>query len=196
MNLPRRLRAAWSSRAPALAVAGLVLHGCANVPPWLERSYARVGPAVIVETVEVGDRSSDGPYPGVGAAVGTLLAIEGTRAVGLEAGVVAFDLDRGELDGFGFRAYAGPRWQWNMDGRVRPTVGVGASWSELRDRDAGSHTDPSGLGIWADLGVDWMITPRFGLGAKVRDNVRYEDTSANRGLRQGLEFALETVWRF
>ncbi|MBL8843888.1 MAG: hypothetical protein JNL90_20365 [Planctomycetes bacterium] len=187
----RRLRAAF-----ALLLAPLLAARCANVPPWLERSYARVGPTLLTEHLAADGTRDSGPFPGVGATVGTLLAVERTRSVGLEAEIEAFDLDPSDLDGYGFRYLGGARWHWNIDGRLRPTVGVGGSWTDFRFDDTRIGRDPGGAGGWVDCGLDWMITPWFGIGAKVRGLLRYEESDREHGPRTGVELALQSVWRF
>ncbi len=191
-----RPRPAPLLRVAAAACAALVAAGCAHVPPWLERSYARVGLAALAEELEVDQASESGPFPGISANIGTLVGISDTRCVGVEAGIDAFDADRGDLDGYGFRYTGGPRWQWNMDGRVRPSVGTGLSWTDFRFDDVEHDFDPSGLGGYLDFGLDWMLTPRFALAARLREHLRYEDASRDKGMKHGLEFVLESVWRF
>ncbi|MSR46340.1 MAG: hypothetical protein EXS13_04645 [Planctomycetes bacterium] len=181
---------------PALALLCLALCGCSNVAPWLDRSYLRAGPVAMNEELKVDAETEKETFLGVGATLGTLLEIERTRAVGLEAGIDAYNLDSGNLDGYGFRYRGGPRWQWNLDGHVRPSVGVGASWTDFHFHDHQRGSDPAGLGAYADLGCDWMLTPTFGIGARLRDNFRYDNADENHGFRNAIEFALETVWRF
>ncbi len=182
--------------ALALLLAPLMATRCANVPPWLERSYVRAGPTFLTEPIEAKDDSANGPFPGVGATLGTLLAIERTRSFGLEIEMQAFDLDPGSFDGYGFRYLGGPRWHWNLDGRLRPTVGVGGSWTDFRLHDFERGRDPGGPGAWVDCGLDWMVTPWFGIGAKVRGLLRYEEADKKHGARGGVEVALQSVWRF
>ncbi|MBM4015460.1 MAG: porin family protein [Planctomycetes bacterium] len=190
-----RPRPASHSRLAAV-LAALCVAGCAQVPPWLERSYARVGVAALAEELAVDRESERGPFPGVAVNVGTLVGLADTRSVALEAGLAAFEADAGDLDGYGFRWTAGPRWQWNMGGRVRPSVGTGLSWTDFRFDDIEHGFDPSGPGGYLDVGLDWMLTPHFALAARIRDHLRYEDAARNKGIQNGLEFVLETVWRF
>jgi hypothetical protein len=188
--------AAKAAACAAICLAVPVVAGCAHVPPWLERSYARAGVVALSEELEVDRESESGPFPGVAATLGTLIALDDTRCLAVEAGVAAFDADSGDLDGYGFRWSAGPRWMWNMDGRVRPSLGAGLTWTDFRFDDFKQNFDPSGLGACLDVGLDWMLTPRFGVAARLRDSLRYEDAARNKGLRNGLEFILESVWRF
>ncbi len=178
------------------ALLSLWMCNCANVPPWLERSYVRVGAVALEEQLTADGASDSGPFVGVGATLGTLMAIERTRSVALEAEVEAFDLHSGALDGYGFRYLGGPRWHWNVDGRLRPTVGVGGAWTDFRLDGHQRGRDPSGPGGYLDCGLDWMITPYFGIGAKLRGLMRYEQAQREHGPRAGLEFALQSVWRF
>ncbi len=196
---PAPRRAATGARRGRLlaAAAGLLLLcGCPNVSPHLERSYVRVGPAVLSERIAAEGQHGDGPYLGAGATIGTLMQVERTRSTAWEGEFQMFNLDDGDIDGIGYRYLTGPRWHWNVDGRVRPTLGLGGSWTDFHLKDHNSDFDPSGPGGYADVGVDWMITPFFGLGLKLRGMLRYDGADHEHGIKPGGELALQTVFRF
>ena len=192
------LRARQSLR-PGFGRVAIVLlaAACSNVPPYVERSYARLGTVSLEERLEATDKNSSGPYPGVNVALGTLLEIERTHGTALEVEFEMFDLGPGgELDGYGFRYFGGARRFWNMDGRWRPSLGVGASWTDFRLYDFQRGRDPASAGGYADVGLDWMVTPRFGLGTHLRLMARYEEADKVHGVRLGAELGLQSVWRF
>ena len=186
---PRRL-ASFVLLSSALAFAG-----CENVPPYLDRVYVRASTQALTERLEADDENSNGPFPGIGATVGSMLAVERTRSTAMEFEAQAY-LATGDLDGYGFRYSAGPRWFWNEDGRMRPNASVGAHWTDFHLEDHDRSFDPNGPGGYGDFGLDWMITPHHGIGGRLRGTLRYERADHNHGLKLGLEFAIQSVWRF
>jgi len=195
---PAPCRAATGARRGRwLAAAGLLaLCGCPNVSPHLERSYVRAGPALLTERIAAEGKHSDGAYVGGAATLGTLMHIGRNRSTAWEGEFQMFDLNDDEIDGIGYRYFTGPRWHWNIDGRVRPTVGVGGSWTDFHLKDHDSDFDPSGPGAYTDVGVDWMITPVFGIGARLRGMLRYDGADHEHGIKPGGELALQTIFRF
>ncbi len=185
-----------TGRRAAAASLLLALLGCPNIPPSLDRTYLRVGSTALFEPLAADGDRAIGPYIGVTTSLGALLAIEGTRATALEVELQGFELNAGDLDGWGMRYLGGPRWIWNFDGRLRPTIGVGGSWTDFRLAHRRRGRDPGGVGVYGDAGLDWMLTPRIGIGARLRTNVRYEEADREHTVRDGIEFALQSVWRF
>ena len=194
---PRRAASvARRGRLLAAAVGLLSLCGCPNVSPHLERTYIRLAPVVVSERFEADGLRADGPFPGASASIGTLIDISRTRSSALDFEFQVLGLDDGDLDGIGYRYFGGGRWHWNIDGRVRPTVGTGVSWTDFHLEDFDEDFDPSGPGAYADVGVDWMITPVFGLGVRLRGMLRYEGADKEHGLKPGGELSLQSVYRF
>ncbi len=172
--------------------------GCENVPPYLERSYLRAGETGLLEPLSVkGDRGV-GPFLGLAGTLGTLLEVERTQASAVEfEAKYLYNLGPGaEFDGIGFGADAAWRRFWGMERRVRPNVGFGAGYLRMSIDGRLGRYDPLGPELFADGGVDYMITSRFGIGARVRGLVRYELADDNHGLVPGAEFTLHSVWRF
>jgi hypothetical protein len=183
--------------APALATAAFAAQGCENIPPFLERNYVQFGTTVLFEDLKAEQDSSHGPFPALTLTGGTLLEVEGTSATAVEGEFQAYWLDPGgELDGYGFRYLAGARWFWNMDGRWRPSAGLGGGWMRGHIEDHDDDFDPSGPLGYADASLDWMITPRHALGTRVRGSLRYEQADHENGIRPGIEISLQSVWRF
>jgi hypothetical protein len=187
-----------SSVLPVLLVCGasLAAPGCEAIPPFLERSWIRSSGAVLTERLKVDDDASSGPYPGVALSVGTMLQLERTRSFGLEAEAQAYEADSGDLDGYGFRYSAGTRWQWNLDGRYRPLLGCGINWTDFHFDDHDRSFDPNGPGAYADVGIDWMVTPHHAIGTRLRGILRYEQADHNNGVVPGLELSLHASWSF
>lgn len=185
--------------APLLLAAAALLAtaGCENVPPFLDRSYLKVGAQGLYEPLQAEADRARGPFPGLSATLGTLLEVERTRSSAIEGEIQAYTLDPGgDFDGYGFRYLAGGRWAWNLDQRWRPNVGLGAIWTDFHLDDHDRKYDPNGPGGYGDVGIDWMITPRHGIGLRVRGSLRYEEASYEHGLKAGLEVGLQSVWRF
>lgn len=185
-------------RVRALLVLGaLACAGCEYIPPFLERNYLRVGAQGLSERLQAEEERAEGPYPGVSLTLGSQYRVSGTRATAVEAEAQVYDLDYGgDFDGYGFRYLAGLRWFWNMDGRWRPHAGVGLQWTDFHLEDHDRKYDPKGPGCYGDVGLDWMITPRHAVGARLRSSLRYEEASHEHGLKAGLEIGLQSVWRF
>lgn len=181
----------------ALLLAALPFLGCENVPPFLDRGYVRVGTQMLEERLAVDDDANNGPFPGVGISAGTLLDVERTTANALEAEFQYYDLrDKGDIDGYGFRYTAGWRRFWNMDGRWRPSMGTGGEWTDFHMEDHDRDSDPHGPGGYFDLGLDWMMTPIYAVGVRLRGHLRYEEADHNQGLKAGVDLALQMGWRF
>jgi hypothetical protein len=181
---------------PLLALAALALVGCENVPPFTERSYVRASAQTLVENFDADGDKANGPYPGLGVSMGTLLEIAKTHASALEAEIQAYDVNSGDLDGYGFRYFAGWRRFWNMDGRWRPNMGAGGEWTDFHLDDHDRSFDPNGPGGYFDLGVDWMVTPIYAIGLRLRGHLRYEEADHDQGMKVGVELGLQTAWRF
>jgi hypothetical protein len=189
-------------RRNSLGLAGLalvlVLGGCENVPPQLERVYLRFGASARAEHVAVQEEHSSGPYPGLSGAIGTLLAVEGSRADAIEAELQWFpDLGPGgDLDGDGVEFTAGWRRYWFMDGRIRPSFALGAGWLRFHVKDHEPELDPAGPLGYGDVALDYMITPKHGIGLRLRGTVRYEMADHENTIRPGGELQLQSTWRF
>jgi hypothetical protein len=194
---PRRA-ASFARRGGLLAAAAglLVPGGCAYVSPHLERSYVRLGPVVVSERFEADGQRADGPFPGAATTLGTLIEVKRQRSTALDCEFQVLGLEDGDLDGIGYRFFGGSRWHWNIDGRFRPNVGTGISWTDFHLEDFSEDFDPSGPGAYADVGLDWMITPVFGLGLRLRGMLRYEGADKEHGMKPGGELALQSLYRF
>ena len=180
-----------------LGAATAGLSACENVPPFLERSSIRASGLGIVENLKIDDERKDGPFAGVALGIETLCYIERTSSFGLEAEVQALKLESDwEFDDYGFRFFAGPRWHWNLDDRYQPHAGVGAFWTDFHFDNHDRSFDPNGPGGYADVGIDWMVTPRHAIGTRLRGTLRYERADHNNGMVPGLELAMTTSWRF
>jgi ribosomal protein S18 acetylase RimI-like enzyme len=197
MNGPQR-RASPRLAAIGSLAAVLLASACASLPPDLPRSYVRVDLSGREERLVAERERSSGVYPGANVAIGTLFEERETHATGMELEVGTFHLgsESGDLDGWGFIYRGGVRRFWNLDGRVRPNAGFGASWTETDiERHQRAH-EPHGAGAYVDVGVDYMLTPRQSVGLRLRPGLRYEKASAVHGFYASAELALLWAWRF
>jgi len=190
-----------AGRSRAVRALGLLLGllpclGCENVPPYFQRSYVRLEGQALVEHLNADGDTANGPYPGLGLTGGTLLEVEKTHASALEAEVQLYDINSSDLDGYGFLYSTGWRRFWNMDGRYRPNFGVGGEWTDFHLDDHDRSFDPTGPGAYADFGIDWMMTPIYAVGLRLRGHLRYEEADHDNGIKPAIELALHSAWRF
>src|SRR5262249_29825773 len=190
---PRRGRGFGLPAAAALLGAA----GCTDLSPWIENHYVRVGAPVLYEPVHTVNEDTSGPYYGGSLAYGTLYEQSANHATALEFEYALRGLsDFAPNDGYAHAYYGGVRRFWCMDGRIRPHAGLGALWEDFDVRNQPSGDDPYGFGVYADVGLDYMITPTYSIGVRLRDQVRYEYADFNHGVRNGVELALTYSWNF
>lgn len=184
-------------RVAAAVVVAALASACENVSPYTERNYARVGLPVLMERLSTTKDRSGGPFPAASVAIGSLYEQGFNHVTAFEAEYSLYTLaPGGPLNGYGNGYYGGIRRFWNMDGRLRPNGGLGAMWQDFRVTNLTRSNDPSGPGAYADLGLDFMMTATHSIGARLRALSRYELADRHHGMRNGLEFTLQSSWRF
>src|SRR5688572_32031476 len=96
--MPLQAPTAAPSRFSSIVLLSAVLAfaGCENVPPYLDRVYVRASTQALTEHLEADDENSNGPFPGIGATVGSMLAVERTRSTAMEFEAQAY-LATGEI---------------------------------------------------------------------------------------------------
>jgi hypothetical protein len=182
---------------PLAAGALLAAAGCADVSPWTENSYVRVGAPVLYEPLHTVNEDTSGPFYGGSIAYGSIFEQRANQATAFEFEYALRNLtDFAPNDGFAHGFYLGVRRFWCMDGRIRPHAGLGGMYEDFDVRNQPSGDDPYGVGVYADVGLDYMITPTYSIGLRVRDQLRYEYADFNHGIRNGVELALTFAWNF
>ena len=191
---PHRPRGLGRLAAGALLAASGCISGAS---PYIEHNYVRFGAPVLLEPIHNIEHDDSGPWYGGNTAIGTFIEQDKMHATGLEFEYALRRLgNTSEMDGWCHSFYGGFRRFWNLDSRIRPHVGLGAIWEDFDVRRQPSGHDSSGLGLYADIGLDYLITPVFSLGVRVRDQARYEYADQNHGIVNGVEFALIGTWNF
>lgn len=184
------------ARAVAVALAALVA-ACADVSPLMERNYIRVGAPILYTNVKSDPGDADGPFPGGSIAVGSLLQQSLNGDTAIEAEYANNQLTPGgDLDGASHGFYGGVLRTWFPADRIRPSFGIGGEWQTIHVRHNPAGTDPHGLGIYASLGLEYMITSIHSIGVRVKDAPIYDFASGNSGIRNNFELSLFATWRF
>jgi hypothetical protein len=186
-------------RRPGRLAAGALLcaAGCNAMSPYIEHSYVRAAAPVLFEPIHNIEHDDSGPWYGGSTAYGTYIEQDKMHATGLEFEYALRRLgNTSPMDGWCHSYYGGVRRFWNLDQRFRPHVGVGGVWEDFDVRFQPSGHDSSGIGLYADIGLDYMITPYHSIGVRLRDQARYEYADQNHGIVNGVEFALVATWNF
>jgi hypothetical protein len=195
-NGRRRVNGSRGSRAAAVVAAAL-LAACTDVSPYTERSYVRVGASMLYSPLRSDAGDADGPFPGGNIAIGTLFEQSFTHTTGIEIEYANNRLAQSsDLEGVSHGAFGGVRRTWNLEGRVRPSVGLGGFWQSVHVHHNPSGSDPHGFGAYADIGLDYMITSIHSIGLRVRDGALYDYADEHEKIRNNIELALVAAWRF
>ena len=159
----------------AIVTVALTSGGCALVnSPFLPEGYASVAVGAGALDYEQGDQQSDFPLPFAEVGLGALVRRVGTTTTALEVGGHIFLTGPGgDLDGWGFKAWGGVRHSYRQDKRFRPSVTIGAGWAANENQGNPGPNDVRGPGGYVGGALDYMITPRLGIGVDARFWVLY-----------------------
>ena len=180
----------------------LPLNACllpTDVPNTIDRSYLRGSAVGLFMDIDQEDLSSDGPYLGGEVMAGTLLHVNTDfQADSIEFAFQVLSLNPGgDIEGTYYRYLGGYRRWFRLDERVRPSMGVGLTWSDVRLRGTGHRYDPHGIGVYADLSLDTMLDARWGIGLNSRYYLSYLDTTEGSDeLVSAAEIGVHVLFRF
>jgi len=195
--MPSRGRGRMPGIRAVVALAAL-FGGCSDVSPMMERNYLRVGAPILYTPVKTEPGDDYGPFPGGSVAVGTLFQQSLDSETAIEAEYAHNRLaPGGDLEGASHGFYGGVLRTWFPADRIRPSFGLGAEWQTIHVHHNPSGSDPHGLGLYADTGLEYMITSIHSIGVRFKYAPIYEFAQGNSNqIRNNFELSLFATWRF